>query len=257
MLLATAAVAVFASSADAKDFTGSLFLPSQGEVLSDTGIDFDRTKTKGGFVEEDFSASEELTYGVTDNFSVYGGVANYFDFPKVTGRDYNNDHNFAYELGAKYNQNFGNVLTQFGLGYNTFKPASWYGHRYWDNNEWVKVINAEAQIGYDMGNGFVPYATFEATSVVDAKDRVMNYAAFAGVHKTCDKVAIDTGLRYEFNTDEGANTNQVYWQAEADYFLKDNVALGVHGDYYLGGSDLWGAATKYDYTIGAQLKVLF
>ena len=258
ILLTTAAVAVVAGVANAKDFTGSLFLPSKGQVFSDTSIDIIRTKYKstyGGYVAKDLRASEHLTYGINDNLSVYAGIYNYFNFSGITNGEYNNDHNFAYDLGVKYNYNFDRILTQIGVGYSTYKLASWYGHRYWDDNEWTKRIGVKGQIGYDLGNGWVPYAKVDATSFVDTKDRMMSYDVFAGVHKTCDKVAFDTGLRYEFNTDKGDNTNDLYWQAEVNYFVNDKVALGVHGDYQLDGS--FDNYIKYDATVGAQLKVLF
>ena len=71
----------------------------------------------------------------------------------------------------------------------------------------------------------------------------------------CDKAALDAGIRYEFETDDGSNTNEWYVQAEANYFVKDNVAVGVFGDYYLDGtSDKY---IDYDYTAGVNLKVLF
>jgi len=284
MLLTTAAVTMIAGVANAKDFTGSLFLPSQGELLSNTSIEHGRLKDKYFGVDKTLQASEELTYGITDNLSVYGSITNNFDgkyakpFPRIVGLSYNNDHNFSYELGVKYNHNFGKVLTQAGLGYSTYQTTTWYGHhtgrRSPITSDWQKAVNAEVQVGYDMGNGWTPYARFDVSSAVDTKNRVMNYSAFAGVHKTFDKVAIDTGLRYDFNTDgdityrgltlptqmlrDGSNNNteQYFWQLEADYFLTDNVALGIHGDYFLGGDDKF-FKTKYNYTVGAQLKVLF
>lgn len=106
-----------------------------------------------------------------------------------------------------------------------------------------------------MGNGLTPYTMFTAESPIDQKDREMLYSAFAGVHKTFDKAAVDTGIRYDFNTDTGANKNMWYWQAEANYFVRDNVALGVYGDYYLGGTG--NSEIKYDYTSGVNVKVLF
>ena len=256
-LLTTAAVSMMACAANAKDFTGSLFLPSKGEVLSNTSIDYSRTKWEyrgWSDVEKDLTASEELTYGVTDNFSIYGGILNAFNFDRVTNREYNNEHNFAYELGAKYNYNFGNVLTQVGVGYYTLKPATWVGHR-WTNNEWYKEIDGEAQIGYDLGNGLVPYARFDVSSVIDDKDRDMDYGIFAGVHKTCDKVALDGGVLYHFVTDQGPTYDEWRLRAEVNYFVTDKVAVGVHGDYYLGGDDH--KYIDYDYSFGAQLKVLF
>lgn len=255
MLLTTAAVALTASAANAKDFTGSLFLPSKGEVLSNTSIDYSRAKFKhSDFAGEDLVAAEKITYGVNDNLSVYGVIENNFDFKGLTNQEYNNDHNFGYELGAKYNWNYNNILTQIGAGYYTYQPASWYGHK-GESSDWYKEIKLEAQLGYDMGNGLTPYTMFTAESPIDQKDREMFYSAFAGVHKTFDKAAVDTGIRYDFNTDTGANKNMWYWQAEANYFVRDNVALGVYGDYYLGGTG--NSEIKYDYTAGVNVKVLF
>ena len=261
MLLTTAAVTMIAGAANAKDFTGSLFLPAKGEILSNTQITHHRLKDKYLGVDKELSASETLTYGITDNLSISGAIVNEFEGGKLSNQSqYNNDHNFAYGLGVAYNHNFGKVLTQVGLGYATSQPRTWYGHK-GNSSEWAKAIAGEVQVGYDMGNGWTPYATFTATSLVDTKNRIMNYSAFAGVHKTFDKFALDTGLRYDFNTDGGEygwgeDTHQYFWQLEANYFLTDNVALGIHGDYYLGGDDEW-VKTKYEWTIGAQLKVLF
>ncbi len=263
MLLTTAAVTMIAGVANAKDFTGSLFLPSQGELLSNTSIEHGRLKDKYTGIDKTLVAGEELTYGVTDNLSIFGAIVNAFDGGEFSNQKYfNNDHNFAYEVGAKYNHNFGRVLTQAGLSYQTFQPASWTGHK-GVSSDWSKMIEAEVQVGYDMGNGWTPYAMLTADTVIDEHHRPINYSAFAGVHKTFDKFAVDTGLRYEYNHDgkignyfHNDSTEQYFWQLEADYFLTDNVALGIHGDYYLGGDDS-DVKTKYEYTIGAQLKVLF
>ncbi|HCU58376.1 MAG TPA: hypothetical protein DIC64_00150 [Alphaproteobacteria bacterium] len=254
MLLTTAAATLMVSAAHARDFTGSLFLPGQGEFLSDTQIEWSRTKARHVKQIKNFALSEELTYGLTDNFSVYGGIMNAFNFDRLTSRQYNNEHNFAYEVGAKYNYSYDNILTQVGLGYFTFQPSSWFGHHIGGvkmDNDWYKELQFEAQVGYDMGNGLVPYTMFTLDSPIDQADRVIDYSVFAGVHKTLDKWALDGGVRYDFVT-HGDNANQWYLQGEADYFLTDSVAVGVHGDYFLGGSDY-----QHDMTLGAQLKVLF
>ncbi|MBR2299513.1 MAG: hypothetical protein IJ870_02945 [Alphaproteobacteria bacterium] len=249
VLLTTAAATLMASVAHARDFTGSLFLPDKGEFLSDTEIEWSRAKARHMKPIKNFAVSEELTYGLTDNFSVYGGIMNAFNFDRLTSRQYNNEHNFAYEIGAKYNYNYDNILTQVGLGYFTFKPKSWYGRG--ADSGWYKQVQFEAQIGYDMGNGLVPYAMFTLDTPIDQSSRPIDYSVFGGVHKTLDKWALDGGLRYEFST-HGKNTNQWYIQGEANYFLTDSVAVGVHGDYFLGGSTY-----QHDITLGAQLKVLF
>ena len=262
MLLGTAAATLIAGVANAKDFTGSLFLPAKGEILSNTAAGYMRETAKHNWwsADEDFAVAEELTYGVTDNFAVYGRISNNFDFKRLTNRVYNNEHNFAYALGAKYNHNFGKLLTQVGVEYYTHQDASWWGHK-WMDSEWTKGVEVEAQVGYDMGHGTTPYIKATASSLIDTADRDMDYSVFAGVHQTllCGKMAADAGLRYEFTTDNGPmnghNTNDLYLQGEVNYFLTDNVAVGVFGDYYLDGTKShW---VDYDYTAGVNLKVLF
>ena len=272
MLLGAAAATLIAGVANAKDFTGSLFLPAKGEILSDTSVGYTRENLKFNFGNgsEDFVAAEELTYGVTDNFAIYGRISNNFDFARLTNRVYNNDHNFAYALGAKYNHNFGKILTQVGAEYYTMQLGSWRGHRdvkrVMGNDDWAKAVEVEAQVGYDMGHGTTPYVKATASSLIDTADRAMDYSVFAGVHQTllCGKMAADAGVRYEFSTDRDAsglwrfdqnNANDWYLQAEVNYFVTDNVAVGVFGDYFLDGSR--SKYVDYDYEAGVNLKVLF
>lgn len=267
ILMASAAV-MFATAASAKDITNPFYLPEQGKVLSDTSIEMSRTNLKHGIgnFNKSLYANEEITYGVTDNFSVFGSIGNEFDSTQFSSGDYNNDHNFDYMLGAKYNMQAGNWLAQVGASYYTFDPESWYGHR--DNDDrWFKKLAAEVKLGYDLCNGWTPYTSFSASSVIDQANRPVNYSWFGGVHKKFDKASIDAGIRYDFNTDgdaevikngfieNGSNTNMWYAQAEANYFIKENIALGLYGDYYLGGS--YNDDVDYDYTAGLQAKVLF
>lgn len=267
VLLASAAV-MFATAASAKDITNPFYLPEQGKVLSDTSIETSRLNGKHGEgnIYKGLYANEEITYGISDNLSVFGSIGNEFDGKRFSNGEYNNDHNFDYTVGAKYNMQRGNWLAQAGASYYTFNPKSWYGHR--DNDSrWFKELAAEVKLGYDLCNGWTPYTSFTATSVVDQANRPMNYSWFAGVHKADTKYSLDAGIRYDFNTDGDAeivkndfeenkhNTNLWYLQAEANYFVKENVALGIYGDYYLGGS--YNDDIDYDYTAGLQAKVLF
>ena len=153
ILLATAAV-MFAGAANAEDITAPMYLPGAGKVLSNTSLQYERTSLKhNAGAGEDFRASEEITYGVTDNFSVVAEIGNQFDFEGLTNQEYNNDHNFDYAIGAKYNMQHGNWLAQVGASYYTFDPKSWYGHR-GNDERWYKEISANVKLGYDLQNGW-------------------------------------------------------------------------------------------------------
>ena len=248
ILLASAAV-MFAGSAMAADLTNPFYLPGQGEVTSDTAVDYSRTKMKHDMgVGEQTVLAEELVYGVTDNFAIRGAIANFFD----DQGEYNNDHNFAYELGAAYNMRSGNVLGQVAANYYTWNPKDFFGHH--TDARWQKYLNGELKVGYDMGNGLTPYASYSLTGNIDQHERHLDQSVKAGVHKYAGCWAVDAGIRYDFETD-GKNTNQWFAEAEADYYLKENVALGVFGDYFLAGTG--SDDIDYDYSAGAHVKVLF
>ena len=260
MLLASAAV-MFTSSAFAADITNPFFLPTQGKFLSDTKVEFSRTKWEGeyGGAEKDLYAREQLAFGITDNLAVFGAIGNTFDYDK--DERLNNDHNFDYELGVKYNHNFGKVLTQVGASYWTNDPQSWYGQDKMDNEtseRWRKGVNAHVMLGYAMDCGLTPYTSFSVDADIDRDNNEQRYTWFVGAHKKWEKVAVDGGFRYEFGDEYDGNgddrNEDLYVQLAADYFIKDNFTVGVYGDYNLLPED---KDVKYDYTVGLNAKVLF
>lgn len=257
MLLASAAV-MFTSSAFAADITNPFFLPTQGKFLSDTSVNYVRFKTDDGASEGVFKglyASETLSYGVTDNFAVVGHIGNTFDYDK--DQAYNNDHNFDYALGAKYNHNFGKVLTQVSADYYTYDPQSHYGQGWSreDNDRWIKIITAQAKVGYAMDNGLTPYSSLQVAGTIDNDSNDQIYSWFAGVNKKFDKVALDGGVRYVFGDYDEENLEAWFAEASADYYVKDNFTVGVYGDYYLGGT--YRKDVEYGYMVGLNAKVLF
>lgn len=252
MLLASAAV-MFAGSAAAADLTNPFYLPSQGNIASDTTVSYNRTEFDHSKDKDDaWSAKEEITYGVTDNLAVFGSIENEFD----SEGEYNNDHNYDYEIGAAYNMSKDGLLAQIRGSYATYNPKDFDGKRYYsyhnENGRWQKYLNADIKLGYDMGEGLIPYMMYGFNGQIDAADREFDQYAFAGVHKYAGNWAVDGGFRYEFNTD-GKNSNALYAQAEVDYYPVDNLALGLFGDYYLSGS----GDVDEDYTTGLRAKVEF
>ena len=248
MLLASAAVVFAAGTASAADLTGALYLPGEGKFASDTKLETNRTEYKKGGKEDAMYLSEEVTYGVTDNFAVFGRIGNEFD----TEGEYNNDHNFDYEVGAAYNMRSGDVLMQVRGSYETYNPEDRFGKRL--GERWQKYLNGEIRLGYDMGNGLTPYMTYGFEGQIDKADREFSQSAFVGVHKYAGDWALDGGVRYDFNNDKD-NRNAVYAQAEADYYPVENLAVGVFGDYYLSGAT--GDNMDKDYTTGVRVKVEF
>ena len=247
MLLASAAV-MFAGSAMAADLTNPFYLPGQGEFTSDTKVDYRRAEfDHNDFKGDAWRAAEEVAYGVSDNLAVFGVLGNDFD----TEGYFNNDHNFDYELGAAYNMKSGNLLSQVKASYYTIDPKDYLGHH--TPYRWQKYINGEVKLGYDMGNGLTPYASYALSGQIDNGDRELGQSAFAGVHKFGGNWAVDGGIRYDYNTD-GKNNNLVYVQAAADYYPMEKLAVGAFGDYNIGGS---ADDVDDDYTVGLRAKVLF
>ena len=255
MLLATAAV-LFGTQAMAADLTNPFFTPNKGQITSDTNVGYYRFKAKHDMgVEEGYYAAETLEYGITDKFSINGTIANMFD----TQGEYNNDHNFAYNIGVKYNTNCDKVLLQVAANYSTYEPQSWYGRG--ASNTWEKRLDGEIKLGYDMGNGLTPYASYALGSDIDTGDRDLDQSFKVGVHKYFGKYALDLGLRYNFSTDDGnsgmyeGNYNDLWVEAAADYYVKENIAVGLYGGYRIDGTQ--DKNIDYAYTAGAHVKVLF
>lgn len=268
MLLASAAV-LFATSASAADITNPFFLPTQGKVLSDTKVEFSRTKLDfggedGEAVSKGLYASETATVGLADNFAVFGTLGNEFNVDK----DYNNNHNFDYKLGVKYNYNYGKVMTQVAASYNTFDPRSWYGKgaegTEYQTNRWEKSLTGAVKLGYAFDCGLTPYTSFGINGDIDRSVRKQEYSWFLGAHKAWEKASVDAGLNYvwgdekifgEDDGEEGRNYNKLYLQVAGDYFVSDNVTVGAYGSWYVGGDER--KDVDYDYTIGLNAKVLF
>lgn len=248
-LLATTAFSLLvANTTLAADLTGAFYLPGENQFTSDTKLDIQRTKYKqGSGIEDEVELNQEIFYGLTDNLSVFGEIGNDFD----TEGEYNNDHNFDYEIGVAYNMRQGNLLAQVRGSYYTYNPKDRYGKD--TDARWQKYIDTELRLGYDMGNDWTPYAAYSFSGQIDSADRGVKQSVFAGVHKYAGSWAADAGLLYSFDND-GENDNELYAQAELDYYLTENVAFGIYGDYYLGGQD---KEIDKDYTTGFRVKVEF
>lgn len=272
LLLASAAV-MFTTSAMAVDIINPFYLPTKGKFLSDTSVEMKRSKTDNGekeFVSKNGYAREVLTYGVTDNFAVVAGIGNTFDFTRDDGEDekyYNNDHNFDYSLGVKYNYVNGKLMTQAGAMYNTWNEKSWYGKSWRDddtNERWGKELSGYVRVGYDMGC-VTPYTEFTALGELDRDNNEQEYSWKLGVLKAWEGARFNAGVRYTFDETEDSgqgngHNERVDLELGVDYLVNDNFSIGAYAEYYLGGDAMEEIERKdieYDRTIGLNAKVLF
>ena len=284
-LLLTGAAVLFASQAmAAQDITGAFAVPGKGQISSDTSIGMSRANTKwsasilgmalsSSEAKDGMYASEFIEYGVTDKFSINAGITNTFDKDGGYGGDpisayigfrqpgttYNNDHNFAYQLGAKYNTSYEDLLFQISGHYATWQPQSWYGR---DNNapfsdrydRWQKSLGLDLKAGLDLGNGITPYIIYSIDSAIDVAHRPLEQSVTAGIHKFTGKWALDGAIRYEWtkNDKDWFEKNSTEWwlDASADYYLKDNIVIGAYGSYLMDSKD----KTGDPYGIGLNIK---
>ena len=273
LLLASAAVMV-TTSAMAVDITNPFYLPTKGKFLSDTKIQMNRGKINDGVTENELRTSyarEELSYGVSDNFAVVLGIGNTFDYNLKEGDDksfLNNDHNFDYSLGVKYNYVNGKLLTQAGVMYNTWDEESFLGKANYNdletNERWSKELEGYVRVGYDMGC-ITPYTEFTAEGELDRDANEQEYSWKLGFYKAWDKVTADAGVRYTFDETEDSdggngNNERVDLEFAVNYLVNDNFSVGAYAEYYLGGDadeDFNRKDVEYDRTIGLNAKVLF
>ena len=272
ILMASAAV-LFSTQAMAQDLTGAFSVPGKGQISADTTAVMNRAKaelkgTANRAAADSRAIAEFIEYGITDQFSINAGITNEF----MHDHDYNNDHNFAYTLGAKYNTRFDDVLFQVAGHYNTWNPKDFYGHTWteektdeYGSSRWRKSLGLDLKAGLDLGNGITPYIVYSIESDIDVAHRELEQSVKVGVHKYAGKWALDGAIRYAWEKNAkreyGKNETSTWFDAEADYYLRDNVALGIYGSYLIDTHDMQGEEGTYHvkdgHEIGIRLKVLF
>lgn len=269
ILLASAAVMVAAnaSAKDFTDFTNPFALPVKGKVYSETKIETSRLKLDDGKDKskyKEFYASEELMVGVAENTALVGYIGNTFDMHTDDEKvmyQLNNDHNFNYGFGVRYNHDSDNVLTQVSVMYRTMDEQSFFGQNHeTENDRWTKALEGMVKLGYAYDCGLTPYTSFKVLGNIDSNNNEQEYSWFVGAHKAWSKTTVDAGVRYDFGDaveEDGGDGHNESWYAQASvyYYLTDSVTLGAYGEYYIGGDER--KDVDYDYTVGFAAKVLF
>ena len=112
----------------AEDFVSPLYIPSELETLSTTSIAYKRTGFDGGDAKEDFVLRETALIGFAQETAFLASIGNRFNLKGITSEQYNNEHNFDYELGLLKNWRTENgIVIQTNASYYTYNPRSWYG----------------------------------------------------------------------------------------------------------------------------------
>ena len=247
-----------------EDFVSPLYVPSELETLSTTSLTYERTDFDGDSAKEDLILRETLLVGFSQETAIKASVGNRFNLKGITSEEYNNEHNFDYELGALKNWRTENgAIVQGGMSYYTYNPRSWYGRSHQakekirenkGNTRWYKEAKAEVKAGYELEDGLLPYASLGINANLDDADRDFYYNAFAGVYKLENSFAYGAGLRYEFETSADKNRT-LSAEASADYYIDDNISIGGVIDYRVIGDE----EPKIDsqYSAEARFKVLF
>ena len=264
-ILAVFALVGLSANAHAnEDFVSPLYVPSDLETLSTTSVGYERTNFDGAGAKEDLILRETALVGFSQETAVMASIGNRFNVEGATNEDYNNQHNFDYELGMLKNwRTEGGLIVQTGASYYTYNPRSWYGRsneakekirENKGNTRWYKEARAEVKAGYEMEDGLLPYASLGVDANLDDADRDFYYNAFAGVHKLEDGFTYGAGLRYEFETSADRNRT-LSAEASADYYLGDNMSIGGVVDYRMAGEE----EPKLDsqYSAEARFKILF
>lgn len=250
-----------AGTAAASDVTNPFYLARKGQFGFITSAGLERVVEKNRF---DYSKSnqlfvkEDLRYGITDSVALIGSVGNTWDRWKA---------NWDIPAYASRRDNE-NINWAAGLGWNVFSgPARWqlsaqYGQDRLKNfSGEYKYATAETKVGYQFKRA-LPYVTggveiplFQKSGRKGIAGDKFIYNAKAGVYQgACEVWSLDTGVRLTY--DENREARIVTAEAEASYYLTDNITLGVFGTYALDGRAKYGTDI-YDKSAGIRLRMFF
>ncbi len=235
-----------ATSVSAASITDPFYVPEEGKFFSDTTVVYQDLEDT-----DNAAVTETLSYGVAKNVAINVTLSDQWNWDADSSSD--KYINPAWGIGAKYNitndtiktQVFGGYL-QGGLSYNMF---SMFGEHH------SKVLNAGVKVGYQLEEGFLPYASIEIIKVIGQNNADPVYAGRAALFKDFgNKVTADGGVFYLWsNEDFMGYEKALAIDASVDYLLRDDLSVGVKAAYILD--------TKPDdvdgYTLGANLKLSF
>ncbi len=257
-----------ACSAAAADITNPFYLPSQKQIGSITSTDYTRNQYKSKFWETETTyktnLSEELQYGLTDNFTVFANIGNIFAKLKEAfwntgtssfdGETDTEDQNINWQGGFAWN-----ILDQaFKLQTKLFYGQDPSVNRYNEGFGEYKYIGANIKAGYQFKT-MLPYIEIGEQLPIGQEKGIDKpiYTAKVGLYQGKNEVwALDTGIRYTHDENTYTEGTAYTAEAEASYYLKKDVAVGLYGSYAL-KAEAKIDAKVHNKSFGARLRWFF
>ena len=243
-----------ASAIYAADVTNPFYVAGEGKFLSDTSAtyqNFDHGWTKS------LLATETVSYGVAKGAAVAVKVADSWFFNWGSGHEkYDNP---AFGISAKYNIVDDAAKVQVEAGYEqgifTDETASFAIA----GDHHVKNIYGTVKAGYDLGDGFLPYASLTVSKFIGKYNEDPVYTGRIALAKTFNEhFTSDAGISYIYNSEKNwAGKRIKTWTADAsvNYLFNESTSIGLKAEYLINKTPRW---LKYDaYTIGANFKIAF
>ena len=247
------------TSLQAADITSPFYLPEKGSVLSTTAVGYDRVHIKndlGKLKNREKALQQELTYGLSDKAALLLSAGNGWDKIKTVLPDGNTAQrseptNIRWSVGARYgliqDDNLNAIMDLKFLQRETHYQKGAY-----------KAFNADARIGYDIKNFFLPYVGGKAElPIAQSKyfDNDMKYGLYAGVYRNfCYNVSAD--VRFGLDYDKYFSRREWYSDAHLSYFLSKSTSIGLRWKQVL--NEKAARKTKiYEYNYGADLRIEF
>lgn len=242
-----------AGSAAAADITNPFFLPESLHMASVTSFDYAHGHAKNDLASErsyNKVLTEQLQFGIVNNFAVIGELSKDWTKTKVGGVSDKDHNDLDWNAGLAWNILHCNTKLQVSSVYGQDAPGVKGTYKYFDT---------EVKLGYQFKK-FLPYVTFNVhTPVAQTRDGRTHKWSFDGklgvFQGECGVWSLNTALVWAFDR-TAAHARTLSAEAEADYYLTKNMALGVYGSYMLDGKAKWNT-DLYNKSIGARLHLYF
>ena len=248
------------------DITNPFYIPGKA-FLADSKVSFTRVKLNAsinapaqtGFPvlknAKKHTASEMLTYGITETWAVYGGLS--YDWTKKEGSASFRD--WSWTVGTKVNTIEDVWRVQIGADVTRTDFTKWKGVI----NENQKSTHLYLTAGTETGEKVFAYTRLDYQNIGYGNNQQYDvFAVDAAMHLTPDaRTTADVGLRFSWDTQDRVRNKDLTFFADGYMNLYQNIVVGLSADYVLAGSNNielpFAPTNQGSYTLGVNLKYEF